>query len=211
MRGTIMQVKIQKIADNSQSKLEVNRDYTLMGEFFRANHVNANNHKYRLSDLVENVERVQSQISQNKLLGEIDHPTDTEGSDRTYDTVNLVYASHMITSIEQHNDVFVGKLKLLSGGYGKILRCFVDDGVKLSTSLRAYGSGGDDGYVDNLHYITQDIVIEPALASGALDAIMDRKNIFNKNENTERVYNKLGLNNSQTLAEDLIEFFSVIK
>ena len=75
---------------------------------------------------------MKSYIEKGRALGELGHP---DGP-----TINLDRVSHLITSLKQEGNNFVGKARLLDTPMGNIAKNLIDEGVKLGVSSRGLGS-----------------------------------------------------------------------
>lgn len=137
---------------------------------------NRNQRRYRLDEISQNVTNLQEQISNNNLMGELDHPNSV--------IVNLDRVSHLITNLKMVGNDGYGKAKILGKTpCGKIAQTLVESGVKLGFSSRGTGSVGDDGEVSNCHILTVDIVGVPSAPSAVPTPIYETVgNAFNGQE-----------------------------
>ena len=71
-------------------------------------------------------------VDNNRAYGELGHP---EGP-----TINLERTSHLITSLKEDGNNFIGKAKILSTPMGEIVKNLLQDGAKLGVSSRGMGS-----------------------------------------------------------------------
>ena len=71
-------------------------------------------------------------INQKRAYGELGHP---EGP-----TINLERTSHLIESLKEDGNNFVGKAKILSTPMGEIVKGLLSDGARLGVSSRGMGS-----------------------------------------------------------------------
>lgn len=132
----------------------------LDGIMMQAGIKNRNKRTYRLDELSNNVTNLQEQISNNNLMGELDHPQSV--------IVNLDRVSHMITSLKMIGNDGYGKAKIISKTpCGSIAKALVESGAKLGFSTRGTGSVDNDGNVSNCMILTVDIVGVPS-APGAV-------------------------------------------
>ena len=139
----------------------------LGGIFSQWDTKNNNNRIYEKAPLIREVEKLRGLIEQQRLVGELDHPTSPK--------VNLDRVSHKIVDlkIDEDNKSVNGSIELLDTSMGKTAKAILDKGVKLAISSRATGEleEKDDGTLlvgDSLNMITYDIVLMP----GVDDAIL---------------------------------------
>ena len=133
----------------------------MSGVFQRAEMPNGNRRIYPKRLLEREINRLNSYITERRMIGELDHPPG-EAKPR------LREASHIITFLEMRgNDVF-GKLEILNTVRGRDLMALHEAGVKIGVSSRATGglrplpnglSEVDDSFCLN----TFDVVNEPSV------------------------------------------------
>ena len=105
----------------------------ISGPFLVAETKNRNGRVYPTDTLSKEVERYSKEyINNNRAFGELGHP-DTP-------SINLDRVSHMITSLKQEGNVFVGKAKILETPMGKIAKSLIEGGAQLGVSSRGMGS-----------------------------------------------------------------------
>ena len=134
----------------------------LRGKFQEANQLNKNNRIYSKELLERETTKLQGLIDENRLVGELDHPT--------YDVVKLQNASHRITGLSWEGNDLIGEMELLSTPAGKVAECLLKDGVQLGISSRALGSlspcdenEGASKVNDDLDMRTYDLVADPSV------------------------------------------------
>lgn len=130
----------------------------LTGKIQEADVKNGNGRKYSEKILRREIERYQSVISENRALGELDHPESS--------VINLKNTSHLIVKTWWEGSAVMGKLKVLPTPSGQILKSLVESGVKLGISSRGLGSthqiGGVTVVDDDFQLICFDMVSEPS-------------------------------------------------
>ena len=112
-------------------------------------------------------------VSQNRAYGELGHP---EGP-----TINLERTSHLITSLKEDGNNFIGKAKILSTPMGEIVKNLLQDGAKLGVSSRGMGSlkasnsnGGVQMVQSDFQLATAaDIVADPSAPDAFVDGVME--------------------------------------
>ena len=130
------------------------------GIFSEAERPNGNKRVYNRTLLEREVKKLQSQIGDRRLLGELDHPSD--------EIVHLGNVSHVITKLNMHGNHVMGEGEVLNTPAGKVLTELLKAGVKLGISSRGTGSVDLDesgsNYVvgENYNMITFDMVSEPS-------------------------------------------------
>lgn len=129
------------------------------GKFQEAEAVNKNKRMYPYDVLAENVGRLQECIKERRLVGELDHPTDS--------IVHFATASHIVTKLWWDGNTLMGEGEILNTPHGKVLRALIEDGVKIGISSRGVGNGkvNEDGILvigDSYKLITFDAVADPS-------------------------------------------------
>jgi hypothetical protein len=112
-------------------------------------------------------------VDQNRAYGELGHP---EGP-----TINLERTSHLITSLKEDGNNFIGKAKILSTPMGEIVKNLLDDGARLGVSSRGMGSlkasnakGGAQMVQSDFQLATAaDIVADPSAPDAFVDGVME--------------------------------------
>ena len=150
------------------------KNYFIEGVFMQANVKNRNGRLYPKAILQKEVQRYdQNYIKQSRAFGELGHP---EGP-----TVNLERVSHLIQSIEESGDNFVGRAKIMDTPYGKIVKNLIDEGARLGVSSRGMGSlkpvGRNIRQVQDDFYLATaaDIVADPSAPAAFVNGIMEGK------------------------------------
>ena len=119
---------------------------------------NGNGRVYPCKVLEREVKNYQKLISDNRALGELDHPDDS--------VINLRNVSHMVTDIWWEGNDVMGKIKVLNTPSGTILKDLINSGVKLGISSRGLGSvnevAGNTVVQEDFELICFDIVSEPS-------------------------------------------------
>lgn len=143
----------------------------ISGPFLVAETKNRNGRVYPTDTLSKEVERYSKEyINNNRAFGELGHP-DTP-------SINLDRVSHMITSLKQEGNVFVGKAKILETPMGKIAKSLIEGGAQLGVSSRGMGSlkevNGVNVVQDDYYLATAaDIVADPSAPGAFVQGIME--------------------------------------
>ena len=132
------------------------------GKFQEAEAVNKNKRMYPYDVLNENMERLQEAIDDRRLVGELDHPTDS--------IIHFGDASHVITKLWWEGNNLMGEGEILNTPNGKVLKSLINDGVKVGISSRGVGNGStnEDGILvigESYKLITFDAVADPSTFS----------------------------------------------
>jgi hypothetical protein len=149
------------------------KNYFIEGPFLQGNIKNRNGRIYPVETLSKEVGRYTKElVKENRALGELGHPDSP--------TINLPLVSHMITDLHQVGNDFHGRAKILDTPHGKIVKSFIDDGVKLGVSSRGVGSltSKNGGHVvgEDFYLATAgDIVADPSAPSAFVRGIMENK------------------------------------
>lgn len=149
------------------------RNTFIEGVFLQGELTNRNGRRYPISTLAREVGKYnESFVKTGRALGELGHP---DGP-----TINLDRASHLITSLKQEGNNFVGKARLLETPMGKIAKQLLDEGVKLGVSSRGLGSIKEENGVkvvgeDFMLATAADIVADPSAPDAFVNGIMEGK------------------------------------
>ena len=147
------------------------KEYFIEGVFMQAEVKNRNGRVYPKAIMANEVKRYKAEfIDKSRAFGELGHP---EGP-----TINLDKVSHMITSLKEDGNNFVGRAKILSTPNGQIVRNLINDGAKLGVSSRGLGSleqrGGAQYVKDDFQLATAaDIVADPSAPEAFVEGIME--------------------------------------
>lgn len=150
---------------------EGKKDYFIEGIFMQSEIKNRNGRIYPKEVIQAEVKRYNKEfVSKSRAFGELGHP---EGP-----TINLDKVSHLITTLEEDGNNFVGRAKILSTPNGQIVKNLIDDGAKLGVSSRGLGSlesKGNAQYVkDDFQLATAgDIVADPSAPEAFVEGIME--------------------------------------
>ena len=150
------------------------KNYFIEGIFVQANKKNRNGRIYPTEVLQKEAKRYTTEfIKKKRAFGELGHP---DGP-----TVNLERVSHMIEELEEVDQNFMGRAKILDTPYGKIVKSLIDEGAQLGVSSRGMGSlkSGKDGIseVQGDFYLATaaDIVADPSAPDAFVAGIMEGK------------------------------------
>lgn len=129
------------------------------GKMQEAEAVNKNKRMYPWEVLDESVKILQEAVADRRLLGELDHPTDS--------IVHFANASHIITKLWWEANILMGEGEILNTPHGRVLKALTDDGVKWGMSSRGVGNGkvNEDGILvigESYKLITFDAVADPS-------------------------------------------------
>jgi hypothetical protein len=143
------------------------------GVFLQGEITNRNGRRYPIQTLAREASMYNDRfVKTGRALGELGHP---EGP-----TINLDRASHIITSLKQEGNNFVGKARLLETPMGKIAKQLLDEGVKLGVSSRGLGSIKEENGIkvvgeDFVLATAADIVADPSAPDAFVNGIMEGK------------------------------------
>ena len=150
------------------------KNYFIEGIFMQANKKNRNGRIYPTEVLQKEAKRYTTEfIKKKRAFGELGHP---DGP-----TVNLERVSHMIEELEEVDQNFMGRAKILDTPYGKIVKNLIDEGAQLGVSSRGMGSlkpaGNGISEVQGDFYLATaaDIVADPSAPDAFVHGIMDGK------------------------------------
>lgn len=145
---------------------------TFRGKFQEAEAVNKNKRIYPHSVLDANVKNLQEAIKDRRLIGELDHPTDS--------IVHFADASHIVTKLWWDGNTLMGEGQILNTPNGKILKALINDGVKVGISSRGVGSGkvNENGVLvigESYKLITFDAVADPSTYAAFQEKVVSGK------------------------------------
>jgi hypothetical protein len=159
--------------------------FYIEGVFIQGAEPNRNGRIYPMNVLEKEVGRyVQDAVSQNRALGELNHP---EGPN-----INLDRVSHIITELKRDGNYYMGKAKILETPNGKIVQNLLSEGVKIGVSTRGMGSlvekNGIMEVQDDFRLSTAaDIVADPSAPKAFVRGVMEgREWIFDVATNSWR-------------------------
>jgi len=148
------------------------KNYFIEGVFMQANVKNKNGRIYPVEILSREAKRYNDDyITKNRAYGELGHPAGP--------TINLERVSHMIKSLYQDGNNFVGRAKILDTPYGQIVKNLMNEGAKLGVSSRGMGSlvanklGAAEVQPDFYLATAADIVADPSAPNAFVEGIME--------------------------------------
>lgn len=158
--------ELQLVESNGKSRLTKFR-----GKFQEAEAVNKNKRMYPFEVLNDNVEKLQEAIKDRRLLGELDHPSDS--------IIHFANASHIVTKLWWDNNVLMGEGEILNTPHGKVLQALIEDGVKIGISSRGVGNGkvNEDGILvigESYKLITFDVVADPSCFAAFQEKVVSK-------------------------------------
>jgi hypothetical protein len=158
----------------TEEKENGKKNYYIEGVFLQAEIKNRNGRMYPKEMLQREVARYNAEyVDKNRAMGELNHP---DGP-----TINLDRVSHLITSLKEDGNNYVGKAKILDTPHGNIAKSLLAEGVKLGVSSRGMGSlrteGMDVQIVQDDFYLATaaDIVADPSAPDAFVNGIMEGK------------------------------------
>ena len=181
------------------------KNYFIEGIFMQANKKNRNGRIYPTEVLQKEAKRYSNEfIAKKRAFGELGHP---DGP-----TVNLERVSHMIEELEEVDQNFMGRAKILDTPYGKIVKNLIDEGAQLGVSSRGMGSlkAGRNGIseVQGDFYLATaaDIVADPSAPDAFVAGIMEGKEwIWDNGVIKENIISKISKNIKDAPAKNLEE------
>lgn len=160
---------VQIIVEEKEGK----KSYFIEGSFLQAVDPNRNKRSYPLHIMESEVKRyTEEYINKNRAFGELGHP---EGP-----TVNLDRSSHMIKSLVQEGNYWIGRAKVIDTPMGRIVKTLIDEGASLGVSSRGMGSLVEQNGIkivqaDFILSTAGDIVSDPSSQKAWVQGIMEGK------------------------------------
>ena len=145
----------------------------IQGPFLVAETKNRNGRLYKEETVRREVDRYNEEyVSKNRAFGELGHPDSP--------SINLDRVSHLITSLKQEGNQWIGKAKILETPMGKIAKSLMEGGATLGVSSRGMGSlkevNGVNVVQDDYYLATAaDIVADPSAPGAFVQGIMEGK------------------------------------
>jgi hypothetical protein len=143
------------------------------GPFLVSERTNRNGRMYKEETMRKEVNRyTENYINQKRAFGELGHP-DTP-------SINLDRVSHLIVSLRQEGNDWIGKAKILETPMGNIAKNLIEGGAQLGVSSRGMGSlkavNGVNIVQDDFYLATAaDIVADPSAPGAFVQGIMEGK------------------------------------
>lgn len=173
----IMPLKIVKagtiVEDINGQKKTIIR---LAGRFQYGGKPNANGRIYETKILKNAVEQLQEDLKNRRVLGELEHPTDSK--------IHLDRVSHVVTKVWMEGDEVLGELEVIEKTpCGSILKGLVESGVSVGISSRGVGDmepvmveGQEYNRVlEGFAFVTFDVVADPSVHQSYL-SVMESRN-----------------------------------
>lgn len=172
----------------SESNLSTRGGLTkFRGKFQEAEAVNKNKRMYPYDVLNENIGRLQEAIDDRRLVGELDHPTDS--------IIHFANTSHVVTKLWWEGNVLMGEGEILNTPSGMILKSLIDGGVKVGISSRGVGNGkvNEDGILvigESYKLITFDAVADPSTFAAFQEKVVSKdENVNYSKPHQPRIHN----------------------
>jgi len=153
------------------------KSYFIEGVYLQGGIPNRNKRFYPADMLREKVALYNEQyVTAKRALGELGHP---DGP-----TINLDRVSHMITSLKEDGNNFIGRAKVMDTPMGRIVKTFINEGVKFGVSSRGLGTlkrnaDGINEVQDDFYLATAaDIVADPSAPDAFVTGIMEGREWF---------------------------------
>lgn len=129
------------------------------GQFARVDKATENKRFYRRDLYQREIDKLQEDINNRKVFGELDHPADGK--------TKLTRVSHILTDLHIENNEVVGAAEILDTPNGRILKAIYQAGAQPGVSSRGFGStksrsDGIDEVQDDFNLHTFDFVADPA-------------------------------------------------
>lgn len=187
--------------------------FYIEGPFMQADIVNRNNRMYRKETLQREVNRyIKENVEKKRAYGELGHPAGP--------TINLERVSHMIVSLKEDGNNFIGRAKIMDTPYGNIVKNLMKEGAQLGVSSRGMGSlkpsksGVMEVQDDFILATAADIVADPSAPDAYVRGVMENvewvfdvsKGSWIAQEVLEQT-RKVGIKSNKELQERKLEFF----
>jgi len=199
---------ITELLDHDLNILTEGKGKTLHieGVFLQSSVKNRNGRIYPKEIMSREVRRfINEEIKNKRSIGELNHPPNP--------TLNPERASHLITSLQESGNDYIGKAKILDTPMGNIVRGLLEGGVKLGVSSRGLGSltkkGGASVVGNDFKLSTIDIVADPSAPSAFVEGIMENAEwVYDDVLGYQSIRNSIRETPSKHLEEKKLEVFS---
>jgi hypothetical protein len=182
------------------------------GVFLQSDIKNRNGRVYPRAIMQREVARyVKENILTKRAYGELGHP---DGP-----TVNLDRVSHMITSLKEDGNNYIGRAKIMDTPMGKIVKELISEGAQLGVSSRGLGTlkevnGINEVQDDFMLATAADIVADPSAPDAFVNGIMEGKDWVFVNgkwteEDMEEARATISRANSAHLEEEKLKVFNI--
>jgi hypothetical protein len=159
----------------TEKKEDGGKAYYIEGPFLQTEVQNRNGRVYRKQIMEREVNRyIREYVDTKRAFGELGHP-DGPG-------INLDRVSHMIVSLKEDGNNYIGKAKIMTETpMGRIVKNLIDEGAQLGVSSRGMGSlklnkEGVNEVQDDFYLATAgDIVADPSAPDAFVRGIMENK------------------------------------
>ena len=149
------------------------KEQYIKGIFMQSDIKNQNGRVYPHAILQKEVKNFNTKyVNEGRALGELGHPMGP--------VINLDRVSHVIKELKEDGKNFIGKAKVMDTPNGKIVKSFINEGVKLGVSSRGMGSlkmnkKGVNEVQSDFVLSTIDIVADPSAPDAFVNGIMEGK------------------------------------
>jgi hypothetical protein len=199
-----LQFIVEESSDNGKKSLFIE------GVFLQADLKNRNGRMYPKEIMAKEVNRyVKEQVSTKRAYGELGHP---EGPN-----INLDRVSHMIVSLREDGNNWIGRAKILDTPMGNIASSLIKEGAGLGVSSRGLGTlkevnGINEVQDDFMLATAADIVADPSAPDAYIQGIMEGKEwVFVKgvwqDREIEETKNLIKKTSSRNLSEAKVKAF----
>ena len=199
-----LQFIVEESSDNGKKSLFIE------GVFLQADLKNRNGRMYPKEIMAKEVNRyVKEQVNTKRAYGELGHP---EGPN-----INLDRVSHMIVSLREDGNNWIGRAKILDTPMGNIASSLIKEGAGLGVSSRGLGTlkevnGINEVQDDFMLATAADIVADPSAPDAYIQGIMESKEwLFVKgvwqDREIEETKNLIKKTSSRNLSETKVKAF----
>ena len=199
-----LQFIVEESSDSGKKSLFIE------GVFLQADLKNRNGRMYPKEIMAKEVNRyVKEQVNTKRAYGELGHP---EGPN-----INLDRVYHMIVSLREDGNNWIGRAKILDTPMGNIASSLIKEGAGLGVSSRGLGTlkevnGINEVQDDFMLATAADIVADPSAPDAYIQGIMEGKEwVFVKgvwqDREIEETKNLIKKTSSRNLSETKVKAF----
>lgn len=156
----------------TEAREDGKKDLYIEGIYLQGGIKNRNGRVYPVEVLAKEVGRYnESHILKNRAYGELGHPNGP--------SINLDRVCHMIKSLKQEGNNFIGRAKVTDTPMGNIVRNLIAEGAGIGVSSRGLGSlkmnkDGINEVQSDFHLATAaDVVADPSAPDAWVNGIME--------------------------------------
>jgi len=162
---------IKPLITESQVGCKSVKEIRFTGMWMESEIKNKNGRKYPQAEIIREVTRYQSMISERRALGELEHPESA--------SVDLERVAYLCEKLYMDDKDALGQgLVLQDMPMGKIVATLLLNGIKIGLSSRGLGDlieEGTDPVVKNFQFVCADVIHDPSAPRAFINGVLESK------------------------------------